>query len=96
MNDRPDKDPPIVRFARLVRSMRQMQTRYFTGEKTHEVMILAKNLEQRVDVAAAYILDRVDGPRDRQPTLFDPGPPKPTEGAYGPPPPREPGDDTED
>lgn len=58
----PDKtEPDIVRLARLVRSMRDAQSRYFRDRSTAN-MRASVDLEKRVDKAVGYVL-RKDQPK---------------------------------
>jgi hypothetical protein len=52
-------------YAELVREMRDIQRRFFKGEKSAAVVRQAKSLESRVDQATAAILD------PPPPSLFD-------------------------
>jgi len=48
-------EPEIIRFARLVRSMRAAQIQFFKGDKSPALLNTAKDLELRVDKALRWI-----------------------------------------
>ena len=52
-------------FAELVKKMREWQKRFFAGERSAEVVGVAKDYERKVDAAVKAILN------PPPPTLFD-------------------------
>lgn len=56
----------LIRFAKLVKAMRAVQVRFFSGDRSAECVRLAKDFEARVDRAAAWVL----GDRRKQGRLF--------------------------
>ena len=44
-------------LARLVKSMREVQKRFFAGERSSELIRQAKDWERRTDKAVAEVLD---------------------------------------
>lgn len=46
----------LERFAKLVKTMRAVQTRYFRGDRSRECLALSRDLEARVDRAIVWLL----------------------------------------
>lgn len=74
----------ILRLAKLVTTMRELQRRYFRGDRSPALMGLCKDAERTVDVATEYAIQKWGaGPKGpEQPSLFAVG--GRGEGAYGP------------
>ena len=68
MTVEPPEETEVVRLAKLVKVMRDLQKRYFDGEKNSTVLKQSKDYERRVDKAVRWVLAH------RQPELFAPDP----------------------